>query len=186
MVEITLPIVLQLIQTVALLVGIIYYIMTIRVNQRNQEIALRNQELALIAQEKAEKNRQRDMIIQRSQSYGLEYTSAYMEVNNMTDWETPEEFLDKYGAEVNPEANSKWTYIMRLYEMAGLHLQEGADPEILFELWPVMAVLNLWERFEPVIKYQRERNNAPFMYEPFEYLYKEVKKKYPDVIPSWR
>ena len=104
----------------------------------------------------------------------------------MTDWETPEEFLDKYGADVNPEARSKWIYIMRMYEMAGLSLHGGADPEILFELWSVVAVINLWEQFESVIIYQRERNNAPFMYEPFEYLYNEVKKKYPDVTSDWR
>ena len=172
--QVTFQTIFQFLQTVGILVGVYYYITTIRVNQRNQEIALK-------AQENAEKNRQRDMIIQRSQSYSLEYLRAFQEVRAMDDWEDPEDFERKYGRTTNPEARSKWLYIMRLYEMAGLHLQKGADPEILFEIWPVMAIVNLWEQFESVIKYQRERNNAPFMYEPFEYFYNEVKKRYPDV-----
>ena len=39
--------VLSTLQTVGILVGIFYYIMTIRTNQRNQDIAIRNQELTL-------------------------------------------------------------------------------------------------------------------------------------------
>ena len=175
MADITYQMVLGTLQTVGLLVGIVYYITIMRNTQRTREVSLK-------AQEEAERNRQRDMIIQRSQSFSLEYTKTFLEVRAMIDWDTPEEFFNKYGPETNPEARSKWIYIMRLYEMAGLHLKEGADPEILFEIWPVVAILNLWEQFESVIEYQRQRINAPHMYEPFEHLYSMAKKEYPNVV----
>ena len=165
MVEITYQMVLSTIQTLSLIVGIIYYL-TIMRNNNNA--------------------RQREMIIQRSQSYSLEYTRAFLEVRNMTDWEDAEEWEEKYGRTTNPEARSKWLYIMRLYTLAGLHLKEGADPDLLFELYPHGAVMMLWEQFEPVIRYARERSNNPRRWKPFEYLYNEAKKRYPDITPSWR
>jgi len=45
MAEITAQIILSTIQTIGRLVGIFYYIMTLRINLRNQEISLKNQEL---------------------------------------------------------------------------------------------------------------------------------------------
>jgi len=130
------------------------------------------------------KARQRELIIQRSQSYNMEYTRAYMKVRAMTDWKDAEDWYEKYGN--NPESGSTWLYIMRLYAMAGLHLREGADPELLFELYPANAIMNLWERFEPVFRYQIERSNDPRRWESLEYLYNEAKKRYPDITPSWR
>jgi uncharacterized membrane-anchored protein YhcB (DUF1043 family) len=47
MVEITLPIALQIIQTVSLVVGIIYYLIIMRNSQKTRELALNAQEQAL-------------------------------------------------------------------------------------------------------------------------------------------
>jgi hypothetical protein len=49
MVEITLPIVLQILQTVGILVGIVYYITIMRNSQRTRELSLQAQELDLKA-----------------------------------------------------------------------------------------------------------------------------------------
>jgi hypothetical protein len=56
--QITFQTIFQFLQTVGILVGVFYYISTIRTNQRNQEISLRNQELTLKAQEHAAETRQ--------------------------------------------------------------------------------------------------------------------------------
>jgi hypothetical protein len=45
MVEITLPIILQLLQTAGILVGIIYYITIMRNTQKTRELTLQSQEL---------------------------------------------------------------------------------------------------------------------------------------------
>jgi len=45
--QVTFQTIFQFLQTLGILVGVFYYIMTIRTNQRNQEIAQKNQELQL-------------------------------------------------------------------------------------------------------------------------------------------
>ena len=127
------------------------------------------------------KARQRDLIMQRSQTYNVEYSKTWWEVKDMSDWEDAEDWAKKYGRKANLEAYSKWMYIMRDYGLAGIYLQEGADPDLLFKLYPLSAVIPMWEQFEPIIMAMRERVNDPRMWEPFEYLYNEAKKRAPEL-----
>ncbi len=178
MVEITLPIVLQIVQTVGILVGIVYYITIMRNAQRTRELSLK-------VQEEAEKTRQRDLVFQRLQGYTLEYTKTFAEVASFTDWEDAEDFEKKYGIFANPEAFSKYLYIQRTFSLAGILLKENmADADLIFQLYPASAVIRIWEQFEPVIQNARKRRNYPTMNEPFEFLYNEVKKRYPEILPS--
>jgi hypothetical protein len=175
MVEITYQMVLSTVQTVSLVVGIVYYITIMRNQQRTRELSLK-------AQEEAERARKRELILLRSQNYSLDYTKAYAETLVMDDWTTVEEFHKKYGIATNPDAFSKWIYIRSVFNWAGLLLkEEGTDPELLFQLYSPNAIIGLWERFEPVIRDVRIRFNYPEYWEPFEYLYNEAKKRYPDV-----
>ena len=64
MAEITYQMVLSTLQTVALVVGIIYYITIMRNQQKTRELTLK-------AQEEVEKSRKRELILQRFQSYNL-------------------------------------------------------------------------------------------------------------------
>jgi hypothetical protein len=67
MAEITYQMVLSTIQTVGLLVGIFYYITTMRNAQKTRELALKSQELTRKAQEHAVETRQ----IQRARGINL-------------------------------------------------------------------------------------------------------------------
>ena len=73
MVEITYQMVLSTIQTASLVVGIVYYITIMRNTQRTRELTLK-------AQEETERARQRDMIIQRSQTYGMDYMLSLIHI----------------------------------------------------------------------------------------------------------
>jgi hypothetical protein len=128
--------------------------------------------------------RQRELIYQKYQSYSLEYAKTFQEVSLMRDWKDYDEFEEKYGRETNIDASSKWLYIMRVYNLAGLYLKEGADPDLIFELYPASAVINLWELFEPIIHGRREWNNDPGRLKPLELLYTEAKSRFPDVLRS--
>lgn len=175
MVEITLPIILQSVQTVGILVGIIYYLTIMRNQQKTRELALK-------AQEEAEKSRRRGMILLRSQIYSLEYYRAYTATVGMDDWKTVEEFHSKYGRQANPEAFAQWLYVRSVFNTAGLLLRENTvDPDLIFQLYAPNAVIGLWEQQEPVIQEARTRFKHPTYWEPFEYLYKEAKKRYPEV-----
>jgi hypothetical protein len=126
------------------------------------------------------KARQRELILQRSQTYSPEYVKTWSEVRSMTDWKDAEDWARKYGRKANPEAYSKWQYIMRVYNLAGLFLNEGADPDLLFQLYPIGAVISLWEQFEPIVMFQRKRENY-MTQRAFESLYKEAKKRAPEL-----
>jgi hypothetical protein len=177
MVEITLSIALQIIQTIGVLVGIIYYITIMRNTQKTREASLK-------IQEDTEKARQRALVYQRLQGYNLEYTRAYIDVASYTDWETVEEFREKYGLLTNPEAYSKHLYIRKVYNLAGILLMENvADADVIFRLYPPGAVISIWEQFYPYIQYSRKIRKDPTKDEAFEFLYNEAKKRYPEVLP---
>jgi hypothetical protein len=147
---------------IGLIIALIYYSMTLRYTS---------------------KARQSQLIMQRAQSYSPEYTKTWSEVIGMSDWEDAIDWARKYGRKANPEAYSKWQFIIRTYTLAGLHLQEGADPDLLFQLYPIGAVISLWEQFEPIIMFQRERENYEVA-SAFEYLYNEAKKRAPELIAA--
>ena len=175
MVEVTLPIILQIVQTVGILVGIVYYITIMRNTQKTQELTLK-------AQEEAEKTRKKELIILRSQSYSLEYTQAYADTVRMRDWETVEEFHSKYGLNSNPDAFAKWIYIRSVYNMAGLLLKEtDVDSDLIFQLYAPNSVIQMWETHESLIKDVRIRFKHPTYWEPFEFLYNEARKMYPEM-----
>ena len=147
---------------IGLIVAIIYY----SINIRN-----------------ASKVRQRDILFQRLQGYNLEYTKTYIEVASYTDWKTTEEFKEKYGMITNPDAFSKYLYITRVYNLAGLMLKENvADADLLFQLYPPGAIISMWEQFLPFILEGREIRNNPVLDENFEYLYTEAKKMFPEIL----
>ncbi len=175
MVEVTLPVILQLVQTVGVLTGIVYYITIMRNQQKNNELTQK-------AQLEAEKTRKKEMIILRSQSYSLDYTTAFFGASQLRDWKTPEEFYSKYSMAVNPDAFSKQMYIRSVFNMAGLLLKESdVDPKLIFDMYSPVSVVQLWEQYEPLIQEARVRFNYPDMWEPFEFLYNEARRLYPDV-----
>ena len=131
------------------------------------------------------KARQREIIFQRGQVYNLEYSKAFAKTLNMRDWKTPEEFQNKYGVYNNPEEFAYYMYITRVYNIGGLLLKENmVDADLVFKLYPPFSVINVWETFEPLMLNLRERTNYPDAYKPFEYLYTQAKKKYPQITPA--
>jgi hypothetical protein len=171
MIEITLPIILQLVQTTGIIVGIIYYI-----------TIMRNQQRATLQSTRA---RQRELIFQKHQTYSKEYFQTIWETNLYQDWKTPQEFIQKHGPPNNTDDFIKFSYSMRHYDLAGVLLLENeSEADLIFKLYPAQAVIQMWELFEPVIMWVREKRNNPEHLASFEYLYLQAKKRYPDIIPG--
>ena len=55
---------------------------------------------------------------------------AWNEINKMTDWKDAEDFEEKYSRSEN---RAYWMYMVRQYNLAGLYLKGGTDPDLLFE-----------------------------------------------------
>jgi hypothetical protein len=165
--EITLPIVLQLLQTAGILVGIFYYIMTIRTNQRNQEIALKNQELTLKAQEQALESRQAQLL---SSFMAMWLTSDSLH-NAIGYWFNQpkmeyEEFKERY-----PRDSDGFKDIMRFfdfYEFIGLLTKwRLVDKELVDDMFTLQ-----WDKYGPIIKGMQEDIGSTRLYEHYEWLAK--------------
>jgi hypothetical protein len=119
----------------------------------------------------------------RFQIHDLEYTKAFTYLISK-DFKTSEEFLEHFNVKENPEAWAYYIYIGIRYNNIGLLLREGLiDPDIVFEIFNPMVIIQLWEKLEPIERETRIRNNHPKHYEAFEYLYNEAKKRYPEITP---
>jgi len=158
------PIILQsisiLVSSLGIIVAIIYYAQVLR---------------------NTSKARQRDLVFQRYQDYGQGYGKAIAEINTF-EWENVDEWQRKYGMLANPDAWSSWLYISRIYNMAGILLMENvAEADLIFRLYDPGTLIGIWERFEQVVFFRRDRINDPSFYEPFEFLYREAKRRFPDI-----
>jgi hypothetical protein len=123
---------------------------------------------SILSGRREEKQRQEQLILQRVQGYGLEWTKSVFDVRYALDWRDIEEFEQKYGS--NFEFTSKLLYVMSTYNLAGISLQRGIDPDLIFNMYPPTGVILLWEQYEPIIEVTRKGIKDPLYWEPFEYL----------------
>ena len=110
--QVTFQTLFQFLQTVGILVGVFYYIMTIRTNQRNQELTIRAQEQAL-------ETRQAQLL---SSFAGMTLTSDSL-YNAMMYWFNHPEIGYEEFKEQHPRGSDGFQDMFRLfgfYELIGL------------------------------------------------------------------
>jgi hypothetical protein len=86
-----------------------------------------------------------------------------------------DDFKRKYGTYLseNPE-NAAVLSVLNSFMVMGFLLQKKlVDYEIMSEL-PISMT---WNKVKPIVEGVRKQFNQPAMYEEFEYLYNEVKKR---------
>jgi hypothetical protein len=167
MVEFTLPIVLQIVQTVGILVGIIYYVTIMRNQQRTRE-------LALTAQEHATETRQTEIFMRLYEQLNNAetYTSWAELVNQEMD---NEEYLQKYDSTVNPVHFGKRAHLWYTFNTIGELLLMGiVKYDLIHRLSLDPMVITMWERWEHIIRETRVRENSPDIWSGFEHLYNEM------------
>ena len=161
MAEITVQIVLSTLQTVGLLVGIFYYIMTLRNQQKNQQIAKESSQL--------------QTLITFSGMASEEGSRRAIELLKM-EWADYNDFEMKYGSDNNPDNYAKRQVLWGQYDTIGLALKKGyVDRDLIFERLGNIPVV-YWVKFGEVIKEIRRRYNQPLSLVNFEYLVEECIK----------
>ena len=161
MVEITVQIVLSTLQTAGLLVGIFYYIMTLRNQQKNQQMAKESSQL--------------QTLISFSGMADEEGSKRNIELLNM-EWTDYHDFEIKYGSDNNPDNYAKRQVVWGQYETIGLALKRGyVDRDLIFERLGNVPVV-YWVKFGDVMKEIRRRYNQPLSYVNFEYLAEDCVK----------
>lgn len=170
MVAITYQMVLNTIQTVSLVVGIIYYITIMRNQQRTRETSLK-------LQEEAEKSRQKEMIFLRFQGFDKTYHDAVDDVLTQEWGNTFDDYINH-----SPESKSNFNYVQVRYNNLGVMLKHDMmDPDLFYEVFPIGNIIRFWEKMENIILDYRETTKDVTYNEGFEYLYNEAKKRFPDI-----
>jgi hypothetical protein len=170
MVEFTYQMMLSTLQTVALIVGIVYYITIMRNQQKTRELALK-------AQEQATETRQTQIFMQIYERLNSEEVAkSWAELINM---KVPDydEFLQKYDSSVNPAHYAKRVNIWYSFHAIGELLRMGTiSLDLVHRLQLSPMVIAMWENWEHLIREIRARENLPEYGEGFEYLYHELKR----------
>jgi len=180
MVEFTYQMVLGTLQTVGLLVGIYYYIMTIRANQRNQEIALKNQELTLETRQAQLYEHLSDLTWSRETQEALD---IIWPLKHLSDEEFIEKFRDDWKFR---RAFFHWAYLM---ERVGSLLKRG-----LIDVEPIAisgstarTIIDEWEDYRSVIYKLRQTDTiSKRSFNMWEYLYDTLMKyfeEHPELLP---
>ena len=157
--QITFQTIFQFLQTAGLLVGIGYYVTTLR---------------------NAEKNRMKEMVFQRMQTRTPEYYLNIFESNpSLLEFETIEDYHSKYNWRTTPELLAKRYTIQSKLDAWGFLLKEGLiDLEFITQLHNPSFIVSWYEALEPIFVDNRKRGN-PESNKEFEYLYKAIKKRHP-------
>jgi hypothetical protein len=165
-------------------VAAVYYIMNIKNNQRNQEIAHRNQELGLKAQELQLETRQAQLFMQLYSIYdSKDFINDYTDVCWRHEYSDLDDWMKKYHPQKNPEAYASFMRLGRFYEGVGILVEKNLiSLDLVVELMSE-AIIFSWDRLKVYAYGQRELTNMP-IWEHFENLMTEVKARQPKAISA--
>jgi hypothetical protein len=122
------------------------------------------------------KIRQTDLVMRLCSTYGgKEYTEALARVLAF-EYEDYNDFVKKCGP--NPFLNPNYVafrMISVFAEELGMLLKRGLiTPDLIIDLFSVEL---LWEKLKPIVEGVRRQFNEPRIFQLFEYIYNEVKKR---------
>ena len=150
-------------------IAAIFYVLNLRISQRNQELMLKAQRQTL-------ETRQIQLMMQLSEFITTkEGMRNYLEFNNM-EWKDYDDFEKKYGSDVNPDSYALRESLAGWFNKAGILLREGMiDRELLYGFLG-FAAISAWNKYGGLVRTQRELWKMPELWRSWEYLYGEMVK----------
>jgi hypothetical protein len=111
-----------------------------------------------------------------AQTRTMDFLSRYMDFVYGQEFNTYEEWIEKYGPRINPAAYATYVYITGMYQNLGYLVKRNvlSAEEIAEQIRP-MSFITLWNKIEPIVKRHRETSN-PRAYDCFEYLVTEMNR----------
>ena len=104
-----------------------------------------------------------------------EWMRTLFEVSAL-EWEDFDDFAKKYSHTENPEEAGKRFAVWNSYDSLGYILSRGViDSDTVFDMFG-NACINIWIKFEPIIRGFREKDGLLETWKWFEYLAEEMKK----------
>ena len=154
---------LQIVQTVALLVGIVYYLTIMRNSHKTQQQTLetRQAELFMKLYETL-----------RSPTFRKQFDDVIFRIE-YENWDDMEKILDPIE---NPDVRTSWFSVAQFFEGVGVLLRrELIDISFIDDLLAT-DLRYAWEKIGPIETESRIRFNQPRAFSDFEYLYNELMK----------
>jgi len=170
MVEISYQMVLSTLQTAGILVGIFYYIMSLRYSRKIQQMTLLIRQSQILQQ----------ILDKTTSREGLEYGR----ICNQAEWSDYDEWLEKHMSD--EDYSMAFTYWRNCFEHTGVHLKEGIFHIRLLALRAASDFIWFWERHRDVIYERRKRLNNRRYCDTWEYAYDQLMEyleEHPELAP---
>ena|SRR3972149_7403804 len=122
------------------------------------------------------RTRQTDLIMRLySQACGKEAMEAFLKVMNL-EFKDYDDFVEKYGSPLSEKPTQTAFFMNGMsYEGIGILLHRKlVDVDLVDELFPVGRI---WRKMKPIVEGSREHFKWAHLFEWFEYLYNEMKKR---------
>jgi len=143
-----------LVTAASVTVAAIYYILTLRTNQRNLKMNLETRQTQLFMQ-----------VFQRFQE--PDFTKQWNLLMNR-EWKDLDDYRKKY-SDPGPDGASLLS-VQTYFEGVAVLLMKGMiDVDLVYELMPTM-VTTFWKKYEPLVRLRRDEINYPQYFRPVEYL----------------
>ncbi len=121
------------------------------------------------------KLRQTDIIMRLHSFYNSEMFQKAVTITFATDYRDYDDFVKKYGSPSQNDVIISSRMVGGFFEGLGVLVSEKLlDINLVQKLFTVEG---FWEKAEPIVKGMRKQLDMPALYEWFEYLYNEVKKR---------
>ena len=158
MVEITYQMVLSTLQTAGILVGIFYYIMSLRYSRKIQQMTLLVRQTQVLQQIL-------DKITSRE---GMEYSRICLQA----EWSDYDEWLERYSSD--EDYRRAFIYWSQCFQHTGVYLKENIFDIRLLALRAADDFIWYWERHRDVIYERRKRLNNRRYCDMWEYAYDQL------------
>ena len=140
-------------------VAAIFYVLNLRISQRNMRQTLETRKLQFVTSITNELNSE-------------EGQRRYCELMNI-EWKDYDDFERKYGSDFNIDMAAKRFSVWYTYNTLGMLVREKlVEPELLYPI--VSGLFNHWTKFKDIIKEQRKRYGSKDDLSDFEFLYNEL------------
>ena len=160
-------------------IAAIFYVLNLRISQRNQELTLKAQQQTL------ETRKLQFVTNITNQLNSEEGHRRYNELMNM-EWKDYDDFERKYGSDYNLDNYAKRMNVWKTYNTLGMLVREKLiEPEVLYRINDINPCF-MWNKFKDVIAENTKRYGGGDALSDFKFLSDELQRIALSKDPSFR
>ena len=158
-------------------IAAIFYVLNLRISQKNQEISQRNMKTTL------ETRKLQFVTSITNQLLSEEGQKRFGELLNM-EWRDYDDFEKKYGSDYNLDNYAKRMSVWNTYNTLGMLVRDKLiEPEVLYKINNVIPCF-MWSKFKDIIEENRRRYGGEDTLSDFELLNDEILRVKLSIDPS--